>query len=69
MRCPNCGTELSEGSKFCKNCGMRLTYKPGTGGSRGYVIGVTLTILAIAAAALLWFAVTKIGRASCRERV
>lgn len=59
MRCPNCGTELSEGSKFCKNCGMRLTYKPGTGGSRGYVIGVTLTILAIAAAALLWFAVTR----------
>ena len=24
MNCKNCGTELSEGSKFCSNCGCRI---------------------------------------------
>lgn len=27
MFCPNCGTQLSEGAKFCTNCGFNLTKK------------------------------------------
>lgn len=27
MNCKNCGTELSEGSKFCSNCGCRIEIK------------------------------------------
>ena len=30
MLCPNCGVEVSEGYKFCGNCGYRLISEPET---------------------------------------
>lgn len=29
MRCPKCGSEVSAGAKFCRNCGARLAPEPG----------------------------------------
>ncbi len=29
MKCPNCGSEVSENNVFCLNCGTKLQYEPG----------------------------------------
>lgn len=61
MRCPNCGTELPNGTKFCTTCGCRLPEQPQTqpqpkpqnSNKMVMVIGIIIGVILLAGIAVL----------------
>ena len=59
MKCPNCGNENSDKSKFCKNCGTQLDAPANPAGKtsnnhKKIIIGLIIVIIAILAIGALY---------------
>jgi hypothetical protein len=62
MNCLRCNTSNEEGAKFCKNCGMDLTYLPATK-DENTIKSITYILIVMSFeyfSWLIWFAIQKV---------